>query len=153
MKASWPPLPPLCGTRFLQRKAYKLTMHGGVLMIDMSYSLLLALFCCNAAQFLSDPSPIIALPCHSVNDRYEFCLNCLICQSYMDFSKCLYGLVKIDAFFWVVKCIWPWQKARNKLWQIHVTTLTKPCRRTNTFNNSEKYINFDKSMKKKTKAN
>ena len=45
--------------------------------------------------FLSDPSQIIALPCHSVTPRFEFCSNRGICQScYIDFAKMLHGFFK-----------------------------------------------------------
>ena len=47
--------------------------------------------------FFSDPSPIIALPCHSFN--VEFCSNRCICQSSeMGFFKLLHGFVKIDTW-------------------------------------------------------
>ena len=59
-------------------------------------------------QFLSDPSPIISLHCHSVSKSWFWILLILlalfelfpwICQNwYMDFSKLSQGFVKIDTW-------------------------------------------------------
>ena len=59
-------------------------------------------------QFLSDPSPIISLHCHSVSKSWFWILLILlalfelfpwICQNwYMDFSKLSQGFVKIDTY-------------------------------------------------------
>ena len=49
-------------------------------------------------QFLLDPSPIIALPCHSdrhsVTPRSEFCSNCWIVV-WMDLSKLIQGRMAV----------------------------------------------------------
>ena len=52
-------------------------------------------------SIISDPSPIIALPCHSVNVCLEFCLNCWICQSCdMDLSK-MFNMETWTTWMWL----------------------------------------------------
>ena len=56
-------------------------------------------FRCGA--FLSDPSPIIAMPCHCVSRLVEFCSSCWICHVVKLISlSCLMNLSKsIPGFF------------------------------------------------------
>ena len=54
-----------------------------------------------AEEFLLDPSPIIALPCHSsvsssLRHLVEIWSNSIFIRCSMDFSKLLDGFVKID---------------------------------------------------------
>ena len=53
--------------------------------------------------FLSDPSPIIAVPCHSVTKCWD--LTCWICYDcYMDFSKLILRFVKVVTCIFLALC-------------------------------------------------
>ena len=51
----------------------------------------------NDSLFLSDPGPIIALPCKSVA-LLKFCSDWKCQSCYMDFSKFVDGFVKVVVF-------------------------------------------------------